>query len=62
MGFVSGTFPWDYVWESCTGLVGFFMDNRDLATWKYWEILGNTGSMYGNHMGLLGLYGIMYGI
>jgi len=30
--------------------------------WKYWEILGNTGMMYGNHMGLLGLYGIMYGI
>ena len=26
------------------------------------EILGNTGVMYGNPMGLLGLYGIMYGI
>ena len=25
-------------------------------------VVGNTGILYGNHMGLLGFYGIMYGI
>ena len=54
--------------QKITPFLWFFQLETFPQQWCHWRsqkiplVVGNTGIMYGNHMGLLGLYGIMYGI